>query len=50
MFRCAYVLICELDENSLQAEAVLPVITRLIVEHVTSHEQKNAEVSSDVIL
>lgn len=40
---CAYVLICELDENTMQAEAVLSAITKLVVENITSHEQKNAE-------
>ena len=43
--RCAYVMVCELDENRLLAEMVLTNITRLIREHVTSHEQKNAEAS-----
>ena len=42
--RCAYVLVCELDENRLLAETVLALLTRLIREHVTSLEQKNAEV------
>ncbi|CAI7993822.1 AP-5 complex subunit sigma-1 [Geodia barretti] len=41
---CAYVMICELDENRLLAEIVLAVITRLIRDHVTSLEQKNAEI------
>lgn len=39
-------LICELDENYMQAEAILSAITKLVVEHVTSHEQRNAEVST----
>ena len=43
--RCAYVMVCELDENRLLAGMVLTNITRLIREHVTSHEQKNAEAS-----
>lgn len=38
-------LVCELDENYMQAEAILTAITKLVVEHITSHEQKNAEVS-----
>ena len=42
--RCAYVMVCELDENRLLAEYVLSLITRLIREHVTLLEQKNAEV------
>jgi AP-5 complex subunit sigma-1 len=41
---CAYVLVCELDENRLLAETVLALLTRLIREHVTSLEQKNAEI------
>ena len=44
-FSCAYVLVCELDENRLQAEYVLSQIIRVVQESVTSHEQKNAEVS-----
>lgn len=36
--------VCELDENRLQAESILFTLTRLIQEHVTSYEQKNAEV------
>lgn len=40
---CAYVLVCELDENYMQAEGILSIIAKLVVEHVTSHEQKNAE-------
>ena len=43
--RCAYVMVCELDENRLLAEMVLNIITRLIREYVTSLEQKNAEAS-----
>lgn len=39
-------MICELDENCMQAEAILSAITRLVVEHVTSYEQRNAEVST----
>lgn len=42
--RCAYALVCELDENCMQAEAILTAIAMLIAEHITSHEQKNAEV------
>lgn len=42
--RCAYVLVCEVDENCMQAEAVLVVISRMVTDHVTSHEQENAEV------
>lgn len=30
----------------MQAEAVLTAITKLVVEHITSHEQKNAEVNN----
>lgn len=41
---CAYVLICESDENRLLAESILNTITRLMSDHVTSLEQKNAEV------
>ena len=48
--RCAYVLVCELDENRLLAETVLALLTRLIRDHVTCLEQKNAEVSTIVIL
>jgi len=44
--RCAYVLICEADENRLLAENMLHTITRLMTEYVTSFEQKNAEVST----
>ncbi len=44
--RCAYVLVCELDENSMQADSILTAIIKLVVEHVTSHEQRNAEVTS----
>lgn len=40
---CAYVLLCELDENWIQAETILSIITKLVIEHITSHEQKNAE-------
>ena len=36
--------VCELDENRLLAEMILTIIVRLIREHVTSLEQKNAEV------
>lgn len=39
-------LLCELDENWMQAETILSIITKLVVEHITSHEQKNAEVST----
>ena len=42
--RCAYVLVCELDENRLLAEMVLATLVRLIQEHVTAMEQKNAEI------
>ena len=42
--RCAYVMVCELDENRLLAEVVLSLLVRLIREHVTSLEQKNAEI------
>ena len=42
---CAYVLVCELDENRLLAESVLSLLARLIHDHVTTMEQKNAEVS-----
>lgn len=38
-------LVCELDENYMQAEAILSLITKLVIEYVTSYEQKNAEVS-----
>ena len=38
-------MVCEQDENRLLAEMVLAVISRLIREHVTSLEQKNAEAS-----
>ena len=41
-------MICELDENRLLAEIVLAVITRLIRDHVTSLEQKNAEASHNI--
>lgn len=37
-------MICELDENRLLAEIVMTTITRLIREHVTTGEQKNAEI------
>lgn len=30
----------------MQAEAILSAITKLVVEQITSHEQKNAEVST----
>ena len=39
-------LICETDENKLLAESVLQNIARLMTEHVTSLEQKNAEVGT----
>ena len=38
-------MVCELDENRLLAEIVLAILTRLIRDHVTSLEQKNAEAS-----
>ena len=38
---------CELDENRLLAETVLALLTRLIRDHVTCLEQKNAEVSNN---
>ena len=37
-------LVCELDENRLLAERVLALLMRLIREHVTLMDQKNAEV------
>ena len=43
-YSCAYVLICESDENRLLAESMLNTITRLMSDHVTALEQKNAEV------
>ena len=43
-FSCAYVLVCELDENRLLAESTLALLVRLVLDHVTSHEQKTAEV------
>ena len=45
-FRCALVLVCELDENRLLAESLLNTLTRLTNELITSHEQKIAEVST----
>ena len=39
-------LVCELHENCMQAETTLVEITRLVMEHVTSHEQGNAEVGN----
>lgn len=52
---CAYVMICELDENRLQAESILAVLVRLIQVHVVAGEQRTAEVRfcchvSDVVL
>ncbi len=38
-------LICEMDENCMQAESLLAVIADMIENHVTSQEQENAEVS-----
>ena len=43
--RCAYVLVCEPDENYMQAESVLTTISKLVEEQVTSQEQENAEAS-----
>lgn len=43
--RCAYVMVCELDENRILAEFMLGMIMKFMQEHVTSHEQGNAEVS-----
>ena len=43
--RCAYVMLCESDENRILAEFVLNTIMKFFLEHVTSHEQGNAEVS-----
>jgi len=45
---CAFVFVCELDENRLLAESTLSTLIKLIQEHVTSHEQKNAEVSLEL--
>ena len=42
-------MVCELDENRLLAETILTIITRLIKEHVTSLEQKKAEVSQAIL-
>ena len=42
---CAFVLVCDSDENRLLAESTLSLLVRLIHEHITSHEQKHAEVS-----
>lgn len=44
MSRCAYVLVCEVEENYMQAEAILVAIANLVAEHITSQEQENAEV------
>lgn len=43
--RCAYVMLCESDENRILAEFMLSTIMRFFLEYVTSHEQGNAEVS-----
>ena len=38
-------MLCESDENRILAEFVLNTIMKFFLEHVTSHEQGNAEVS-----
>ena len=47
---CAYVLVCERDENRIQAESILLALVKLIQEHVTSQEQKNAEVKTHHVM
>ena len=39
-------MVCELDENRILAEFMLSTIMKFMQEHVTSHEQGNAEVSN----
>ena len=39
-------MVCELDENRILAEFILSTIMKFMLEHVTSHEQGNAEVST----
>eukprot|EP00731_Ephydatia_muelleri_P010586 Em0005g1172a len=41
---CAYVMICELDENRLQAESILALLVRLIQVHVVAGEQRTVEI------
>lgn len=45
LFSCAFVLICEVDENRIQAENVLSLIIKHIIEHVIiTIDQKVAEI------
>ena len=37
-------MICELDENRLQAESILALLVRLIQVHVVAGEQRTVEV------
>lgn len=37
-------MICELDENRLQAESILALLVRLIQVHVVAGEQRTLEV------
>ena len=43
---CAYVMVCESDENRILAEYMLNTIMKYLLEYVTLHEQGNAEVSN----
>ena len=47
-FSCAFVMICDSDENRLQADNVLTYIVLTIRDHFINMEQKMAEVTRDI--
>ena len=44
-FSCAFVMVCDSDENRLQADNVLTYIVLTIRDHVMNMDQKMAEVT-----